>query len=163
MNKMGADLCISTVMIPSGKEKATEKKIMKAIKEFKIPELGNDIKLRIVASLNKKYSKEFEEFCGFWEEGLYKEFNDNLMPISDSAIDDDQVLTEKEAREIMKGVAEDFFACLNYRDVTYISHKGDNIYLTGGMSWGDPPTDSTGAFQKFCMLPPKILKAGGLL
>ena len=157
---MGADLCISTIIIPSGKEKTTQRKIMKAIKEFKIPELGNNIKLKIVASLNKDRSNEFNEFCAFWEGGLYKEFNENNMPIDDG--DGEEPLTEKEAQTIMKEIALDFFACLDYRDVTCISHKGDNIYLTGGMSWGDSPTESTETFQKFAMLPPKILKAGGL-
>lgn len=28
------------------------------------------------------------------------------------------------------------------RDISYIQHKGDKIYVTGGMSWGDDPTDS---------------------
>lgn len=28
------------------------------------------------------------------------------------------------------------------RDLAYIYHKGDKIVITGGLSWGDSPTDS---------------------
>lgn len=44
-----------------------------------------------------------------------------------------------------------------YRDITTISHKGDNLYITGGMSWGDSPTDSYNLFYRFNYLPKKIL------
>ena len=72
------------------------------------------------------------------------------------------MLTNKEIKGHLKKVIEEFFECLNYRDVSYIEHKGEMIYLTGGMSWGDYPTDSCNVFNRFICLPQKILTAGGL-
>lgn len=45
-----------------------------------------------------------------------------------------------------------------YRDITWIKHKGEILYITGGMSWGDNPTDSYDYFYRFNYLPNKILK-----
>ena len=53
----------------------------------------------------------------------------------------------------MKEIIDDFFECLNNRDMGYFEHKGDTIYLSGGMSWGDNPTDSITTIQKFNYLP----------
>jgi len=48
-----------------------------------------------------------------------------------------------------------------FRDISFITRKGEIIYVTGGMSWGDDPTESFSAFSKFLSLPQKILKVGG--
>src|SRR3989338_7166238 len=69
--------------------------------------------------------------------------------------DDIENIDLDEAREEAKEVIERTFETLDYRDVTSIEHKGDIIYLSGGMSWGDSPTDSYDLFRKFSSLPEK--------
>jgi len=54
-------------------------------------------------------------------------------------------------------VVEETFKAFAYRDVTYGTHKGDVLYITGGLSWGDSPTDSYVTFEKFIQLPQRIL------
>jgi len=76
--------------------------------------------------------------------------------------DDIENIDLDEAREEAKEVIERTFETLDYRDVTSIEHKGDIIYLSGGMSWGDSPTDSYDLFRKFSSLPEKLLKAGNI-
>jgi len=72
--------------------------------------------------------------------------------------DDIESIDLNEAREEAKEVIERTFESLDCRDVTAIEHKGDIIYLSGGMSWGDSPTDSYDLFRKFSSLPEKLLK-----
>jgi uncharacterized protein YktB (UPF0637 family) len=46
------------------------------------------------------------------------------------------------------------------RDMTWFTHKGDTIYLTAGLSWGDLPTETAEDFDPFIKLPDRILEAG---
>ncbi len=156
---MGADFIFKKVAFKSGKEQEVKKRLLKEVDKFVIPELSSDVKIKILNSLEKKYSEELGEFSEFWEEGLYYDFNDDDLPIDVT----DEVLTQKQARSYMKDVIKEFFACLDYRDVNYLIHKKDMIYLTGGVSWGDNPTDSFNIFQKFLYLPQKILINGGII
>ena len=97
--------------------------------------------MKIVDELNK------EDFADYY----YSIYGDDVKNID-----------LNEARKEAKGVIERTFESLDYRDVTSIEHKGDIIYLSGGMSWGDSPTDSYDLFQKFSSLPDKLLKAGNI-
>jgi len=54
---------------------------------------------------------------------------------------------KKEFGEIVEEVLEK-----GYRDTTYFEHKGDTIFLTGGMSWGDSPTESCDSFHKYNLI-----------
>jgi len=60
-------------------------------------------------------------------------------------------------KTIAKEAIEEAFGNLDSRDVT-IWYCDDKLafFLTGGMSWGDSPTDSYDAFQKVSLLPDKI-------
>ena len=69
-------------------------------------------------------------------------------------------LTQGKAKEIMRKVVERFFDNVDCRDIGSILFKGYNIYLSGGMSWGDSPTDSYDAISTFNLLPTEILSAG---
>jgi len=76
-------------------------------------------------------------------------------------------LTGEDAPKDMKEVRKEFANAINEgikalqgrRDVTFIEHKGDRIYTTGGMSWGDDPTEAYRIFENLLRLPQKILKA----
>lgn len=68
----------------------------------------------------------------------------------------------KDALIEIEGNLTEFFDCLTYRDVTWIAHKGTTIYITGGMSWGDDPTDSYRTFERVAWLPLSVLTAGKL-
>ena len=61
-----------------------------------------------------------------------------------------------------KEIVKDTFERLNYRDVARIGHKNEWLYITGGMSWGDQPTETYGYFEKLCYLPPKVLQAANI-
>lgn len=54
----------------------------------------------------------------------------------------------------MSEVVEDTFEYLMHsRECSYMTFEGYDIYLTGGMSWGDAPTDAFDAFGQFNALP----------
>lgn len=156
---MGADFVFNYVAIKQGKEQEAKKKLLKATEKFDIPELSKNTRVKIISSLEKKESEEFADFCELWEDELNGDFEDK-MPLDRKT---GKIMTEEEAREVMKKIIEDFFECLNFRDVGTIEHKGDTIYISGGMSWGDTPTDSCSTINKFINLPQKILKAGGII
>ena len=66
--------------------------------------------------------------------------------------------TEKESlKEIAKKVIEETFQALDDRDVTTWFYKNVVFYFTGGLSWGDNPTDSFDTFAKFSCLPDKVV------
>lgn len=63
----------------------------------------------------------------------------------------------EEMKRQHKMMINNFFNSLNYRDVSWINHKGDRLYITGGMSYGDLPTDSCSTFEDFNYISPEIL------
>lgn len=68
------------------------------------------------------------------------------------------------AKELISDTIVDLLSTIDnthHRELTYIEHKGDTIYITGGMSWGDSPTDLYDIFSRFSSLPPSLLKLGG--
>jgi len=67
-------------------------------------------------------------------------------------------------KDIIETINETFNAIIDgYRDVTWIKHKDDTIYISGGMSWGDTPTESCDRFNLFCNLPLKDLGCKGMM
>lgn len=61
---------------------------------------------------------------------------------------------KEELHNIVSAVEQD----LDARDVTAIEHQGDILYITGGLSWGDAPTDSMEDFDRFNNIPEWITK-----
>ena len=47
------------------------------------------------------------------------------------------------------------------RDTTWIYHKGDKIYFSGGMTWGDMPTEASVIISRIYGLPSEILDVIG--
>lgn len=58
---------------------------------------------------------------------------------------------------------KEFCSCIGDRDTAELNFPERTIYLTGGMSWGDDPTDSYDKFMRFSYLPADILEAGGFI
>ena len=61
-------------------------------------------------------------------------------------------------KTIARQTAEEVFNSLDYRDVTTWYYNEIVFYMTGGMSWGDSPTETYDCFMKFSLLPDKVLK-----
>lgn len=68
----------------------------------------------------------------------------------------------KEIKKKVEKVIMDFFDCLNNRDVTWIGMPGATMYISGGMSCGDSPTDPYSTITDFSCLPEEILEAGDI-
>lgn len=54
-------------------------------------------------------------------------------------------------KEVIKTI-ELGFEALKSRRTTYFTFKGSVIYLSGGLSWGDSPTDEMDAIEKLSYL-----------
>lgn len=60
--------------------------------------------------------------------------------------------------ELTNTIEDTFDALENSREVSALAFKGYHIYMTGGMSWGDPPTEAFNLFDKFNRMPEYLLK-----
>ena len=87
-------------------------------------------------------------------EELEKVSVDDLIELGDYMGDSEDLPNLK---TIAKEAIEEAFNNLDSRDVTTWYYGKVVFFLTGGMSWGDSPTDSYDAFQKMSLLPDKIL------
>ncbi len=162
---MGADFIFQYVVIKKGTEEEAKKKVLKAIKEFNIPELSKDKKYnkeKILNKLSNDKSENYKQFVEFWED--YGDINDNGEPVEESENKpfNEEVISEGRAKDVMVNIVEEFFGCLGYRDIGCLERNGELIYLTGGMSHGDNPTDSCDTFNQFNLLPQSILKKGDM-
>lgn len=61
----------------------------------------------------------------------------------------------------MIDIINDFLTSTDARSVTYIEIGEDIIWITGGMTWGDSPTEAYEVFEKFKCLPTRVRIAGG--
>lgn len=131
---MGADLCISDVIIPIGISlDKLEKRLLKKIDEVKEDDLDF-----------------WRCFKNLWEEAYYGDFDIDKHPLEQ---DKETRISLSRAKSIFKEIVEKTFEGLTgARDVTRIIHKGDTIFISGGMSWGDSPTDNYDNFGKFNFL-----------
>ena len=66
-----------------------------------------------------------------------------------------------EYKDLMIDAINDFFDSLDNRDVTWRIIGNCTLWITGGMSYGDEPSESYTIFEEFAMLPNRILTAGG--
>jgi hypothetical protein len=87
---------------------------------------------------NKADWEEFYEICG------------EKVPSRSSRVFEDALST----------IAE-FFEWAYSRQTAWVTHPRGHILLTGGLSWGDSPTDAYDAIQRFGCLPERVLNAGG--
>jgi hypothetical protein len=69
---------------------------------------------------------------------------------------DEEPKTFAEMTKRFKDTINEVFNSLNYRDVTYFDFMGYTIYITGGLSWGDVPTETFNTFDNFWHLPELI-------
>ena len=164
---MGADFCFSWVAIKEKAEKTAEDKMLNTIKKFNIPELSENKRQKILNKLKETESENFKEFCGLWEEGLNGDFEEGkpvefIEDKKTGATKEVKVITENRAKEIMKEVVNGFFRSRGFRDMGSFNFKGYQIYLSGGLSYGDNPTDDYETINKLLLLPNIILKAGSI-
>ena len=161
---MGADFVFNYVALKHNNLTREQRKenMLKEIDNFKIPELSDNIKQKILSVLQDENSKEFNKFCELWEEYFFGDFDEKLYPVETNDKNEEEKITEQRAREIMKEVVEEFFDYINSREVGQFEFKGYTILLTGGMSYGDNPTSVMEFFNKISNLPEKIMKAGEL-
>lgn len=122
--KMGADLIISYLI-------------------FNDDERLMDVKERWMEKINNLTMDDKENIIDYYEEttGVWHE-QENI----DINLDD----VKKDFKKIVDAVFDGIMT--GYRDITSIVHRGEIIFLTGGLSWGDSPTDSFDNFYKINLL-----------
>jgi len=103
----------------------------------------NDRKRRMLHELNHITQKDIDE---------YKTNLENL------GYEDDE---NENFTELIKFAINDFFKCLDGSETEYKWIGNETIWITGGMSWGDDPTNACNMFEEFNALPHKIKMAGG--
>jgi hypothetical protein len=70
--------------------------------------------------------------------------------------EDEKPKTFEELTKEFKETINETFNSLYYRDVTNFDFMGYTIYLTGGLSWGDDPTETFSVFDRFWKMPELI-------
>ena len=81
----------------------------------------------------------------------FTEFDkDNLLEILDLEL---TVNTLPKIKTRFAEIINDIFDTLSSRECSRFTFKGYEIHLTGGMSWGDAPTDAFDTFGQFNALP----------
>ncbi len=66
-----------------------------------------------------------------------------------------------QVKEDFRRAIHEFFEIKDCRQITSFSYKGETFYITGGMSWGDSPTDAYDTLVHFGMLPFEVLSVTG--
>lgn len=66
---------------------------------------------------------------------------------------------KKYAKELVEETLTETIDC---REVTWWNFVHGKLYLTGGMSWGDDPTESMATFNQFADIPTKIKHAADI-
>ena len=74
---------------------------------------------------------------------------DTMETVAENYTDSTEVdeVPFKEATLLLIGAVKEGFKRIPYRDVAELSIGGYSVYMTGGMSWGDSPTDSFDSIQ----------------
>lgn len=115
-----------------------------------IVEVG-DMKLEEREKLMIDYARNIEDNQITLFLDFYEQFHGE-----DSLPDD----VKKIRKDVIDCIRE-FFEAIDSRDVTLFSLGNSRMILTGGMSWGDAPTDSYDVICRFNELPDELLKLGG--
>jgi predicted nuclease with TOPRIM domain len=64
--------------------------------------------------------------------------------------------TFEEMVEEFKDTINEVFGSLELRDVSSFDFMGYTIFITGGLSWGDSPTETFDTFERFWEMPELI-------
>ena len=117
---MGGDMAVAYFTLPKGED----------------PEAGKQRIIDAVSSLG--------------EEALDELLWDALESIADSYVMDEEEdeVPPEEAKRIILRVVEEGFNRIPFRDVAHLTIGDREVYLTGGLTWGDSPTDSYDPFQR---------------
>lgn len=136
---MGADLVIASISI---KQNPKSECLIHGIRNRVIIQTG-----LMLEELGKSGINDKEQWADFYD--FLNTFNGKIP---------------KRAKDIIKDatkVIEEFSKCLGYRDTTILEYPERTIILSGGMSYGDGPTDSYETITRFSMLPNWLLLVGG--
>lgn len=75
-------------------------------------------------------------------------------------LENEETIDEKQIREDVKKTIKEFFDRIDCGEIMSINIHDMTFIMTGGMSWGDDPTDSFSTIEKFSRLPNELLKTG---
>lgn len=151
---MGADMCLGWFAID---EKKNNEKDLKQIKE------------KLIVAIDKLGLKDYEDIQDSLDnmtvsiEDVEIQEDDLRKAILNKIDKDSKKMAEiNKVKIVYKKIVEDVFDGIGNRDVTWINHKGDILFVSGGMSWGDAPTEGYTNFNNLTSLPIKVLKYGGI-
>ena len=113
---------------------------------------------RTQTEMNDKERKMIEEVNNNLTNEDITEYKQNLIEYANYEEDKKRDL---DVKETIKNAIMKFFECLNGNEVDYIIRNNETIWLTGGMSWGDNPTEAFTQFENFIYIPERIRKIGG--
>jgi hypothetical protein len=74
---------------------------------------------------------------------------------------DEQEVNIEGMKEEFEGIIIEFNKCLDRRDIAILWFPERAVIMSGGMSYGDDPTDSYSTIERFSYLPEKLLSVGG--
>lgn len=127
--------------------------------------MGADLLLASVAVRHgKKYEGVTLDDRKAWMLNMAKTMEitkEDVWAICEHSTGDEPPETLKERRELVLNTINDFFNCLYYRDVTWTGVSIWQIIISGGLSWGDTPTESYRTIENFTYLPRRLLKHAG--
>lgn len=75
--------------------------------------------------------------------------------------DGEEVPESSEVFEAVAGLVSRFLRIEDSREMGNIMHPRGYVIVTGGMSWGDSPTEGYDTLNRFSSLPERVLNAGG--
>jgi hypothetical protein len=69
-------------------------------------------------------------------------------------------ITPEGLQEEFEGVIKEFIECLDSRDIAILWFPERAVIMSGGLSYGDNPTDHYSTIERFSYLPKKLLSVG---
>ena len=137
---MGADLAIITLYS------------YKDLEQFPEKERGS----RMLEALDKCFeSFNEDEWIEFIEQNELNDLSEMVSELGD--------VDKESLYKYVKETIDDFVNCLTGREVSHWFDREICVFVTGGMSWGDDPTDAFDLFNRIFDLPQSILDAGGFM
>lgn len=109
---MGADLCLAIVEVPASYNDPKAEQPFPT--SFRFDDFLNDLS-EYVKNLSDSLAYDMTHWIGYEGDNPHAE---------------------------LLAAIEDFRKCSDYRDVGIINVHGGFVFVTGGMTWGDDPTDS---------------------
>lgn len=124
--------------------------------------MGADLCISTVSFIgNMHFDKREKAMIEYVEKNIKNIDRSDLIELYDHLAGDDVPEDLKEIKKDILDLIEEFFDSIDGRDCMSINFPERTIIISGGMSWGDAPTDSYDTIYRFGLLPQPLLKAGG--